>query len=476
MNMFRNWIGGAWTDGADAGQDINPSDLADPVGDFAIANGRQVDDAFAAARAAFPRWAASTAQVRADVLAAIAAELFACRSQLGTLLAREEGKLLAEATGEVVRASQSFSYFAAEALRLRGDLLPAVRPGVEIEISREPVGVIGVITPWNFPIAIPAWKIAPALAFGNCVVFKPSEITPAMGWALTDIASRCGVPAGVLNLVMGGGDVGAAIVDRADAVTFTGSGMTGRRIAARAIERMIPVQLEMGGKNPLVVLDDADLDQAVEIALNGAFFQTGQRCTASSRLIVTPAVHDAFVHKLQQRLATLTVGPALDPESGMGPVVSERQLESNLAYVALGRSEGARCIGGERIECRTRGFYMRPALMLEATNDMRISREEIFGPVASVIAVADYEEALALANDTPFGLSAGICTRSLKYARHFQRNAVAGLTMVNLPTAGADYHAPFGGRKASSFGPREQGSVAADFFTCLKTSYVAASL
>ncbi|MGF1610659.1 MAG: aldehyde dehydrogenase family protein, partial [Kiloniellales bacterium] len=356
-----------------------------------------------------------------------------------------------------------------------GDTADSVRPGVEVEVRREPLGVIGIVTPWNFPTAIPAWKIAPALAYGNCVVFKPAELVPGSAWALAEIISRSGLPAGVFNLVMGSGrEAGQAIIDapEVDAVTFTGSVEVGRQVAGRAVARMARVQLEMGGKNPLIVLDDADLEVAVGAAINGAFFATGQRCTASSRLIVTEGVHDRFVSAMLERMQGLKVDHALKEGTTIGPVVDERQLEQNLSYIEIGKQEGARlAAGGQLLNRETKGHYMAPALFTDTRNDMRICREEIFGPITAVIRVRDYEEALATANDTEFGLTAGIVTTSLKHASHFKRNVQAGTVMVNLPTAGTDYHVPFGGRKASSYGPREQGSYAREFYTIVKTAY-----
>lgn len=473
MALFANLIDGDWVKTDEAVTNINPSDTGDVIGDYATASLAQVADAAAAARAAFPAWSRTTAQLRSDILAKAADEMTARAAELGELLSREEGKTLAEGIGEVGRAAHVIRFFSGEALRLKGEKLPAIRPGVDVEVTREPLGVIGIITPWNFPIAIPAWKIAPALAFGNCVIFKPAELTPASGWALVDILVRAGLPKGVLNLVMGKGSVvGPAIVDAVDAISFTGSVPTGRGIAERAIRTMTRIQLEMGGKNPLVVLDDADLDLAVDAAVNGAFFQAGQRCTASSRLIATEGIHDRFVAGIAERIGKLVIDHALKPGTQIGPVVDKRQLDSNRRYLEIGEKEGARHQGGALLDRETPGFYMAPALFTETTNDMRVNREEIFGPVASVIRVRDYDEALAVANDTEFGLSAGICTTSLKYARDFQRNSEAGLTMVNLPTAGLDYHVPFGGRKASSYGPREQGSYAAEFYTIVKTSYI----
>jgi len=477
LEIHRNLIDGARV-GDDGRPNVNPSDTGDVVGLYARATADDARAACAAARAAFPAWSRSGPMQRHAILKAAAAEIAARKDELGTLLAREEGKTRPEGIAEVLRAAQIMEFFAGEALRQTGDLVPSVRPGVEVAVTREPVGVVGVITPWNFPIAIPAWKLAPALCYGNTVVFKPAELVPGCAWALVDILERAGLPKGVLNLVMGtGSEVGQALLDSpdVDALTFTGSVPTGRRAAAACAERMRKMQLEMGGKNPLVVLDDADLETAVECAVNGAFHSTGQRCTASSRLIVTAGIHDAFVAAVVERLRGLTVGHALAEGTHIGPVVDERQLAQDLSYIELGRREGAHlAFGGERLERATPGFYLQPALFTGCSNAMRICREEIFGPVAAVIRVDGYDEALDVANDTPFGLSAGICTTSLKHAAHFRRNAEAGMVMVNLPTAGVDFHVPFGGRKGSSHGSREQGRYAAEFFTSVKTAYVAA--
>jgi alpha-ketoglutaric semialdehyde dehydrogenase len=474
MTINKNFIAGSWVESTETIRDINPSNTDDVVGEYAAATTDQVGQAIAAAHAAFPKWSRFPVQNRADMLDAIGTEILARRDELGRLLAREEGKPLADGIGEAVRAGHIFKFFGGEILRLQGEKLASTRPGVEIEITREPIGVIGLITPWNFPIAIPAWKIAPALAYGNCVVLKPAELTPGCAWALADIIARAGIPEGVFNLVMGSGSkLGSALIGGVDALSFTGSVPTGRRIAAQAVDRMIKFQLEMGGKNPLVVLDDADLETAVSIAVNGAFFQTGQRCTASSRMVVTEGIHDSFVKSVTERISALVVDDALKPGTQIGLAVDQRQLDQNLKYIAIGQEEGAnRAFGGDRLNRDTPGFYLSPCLLTETTNDMRVNREEIFGPVGTVIRVKDYEEALHVANDTPFGLSAGIATTSLKHASHFRANAQAGMVMVNLPTAGVDYHVPFGGRKASSYGPREQGRYAAEFYTTVKTSYI----
>jgi len=477
MTIHQNLIAGEWV-GTDAVKNINPSDTNDVVGEYARASAEDTKAAIAAAKAAFPAWSRSGILERHAILRKTADEILARKDELGRLLSREEGKTLAEGIGETVRAGQIFDFFAGEVLRLAGEVLPSVRPNIGVEITREPVGVVGIITPWNFPIAIPAWKIAPALAYGNTVVFKPADLVPGCSWAIVDILHRAGLPKGVLNLVMGKGSVvGQTILDSPDvnAITFTGSTGTGKRVAAASIEHNRKFQLEMGGKNPFVVLDDADLSVAVEATVNSAFFSTGQRCTASSRVIVTEGIHDRFVAAVAERLKSVVVDDALKAGTHIGPVVDESQLKQDTDYIEIGRQEGAKlAFGGERLERETPGFYLQPALFTEATNDMRIAREEIFGPVAAVIRVRDYDEALAVANDTPFGLSSGIATTSLRHATHFKRNSEAGMVMVNLPTAGVDFHVPFGGRKGSSYGPREQGRYASEFYTTVKTAYTLA--
>jgi len=480
VSIFPNFIGGETVSSPATSRNVNPSDTNDVIGEFAAGSRADVEAAIAAAKAAFPAWSRTTPQERYDVLKKASDEVLARREELGRILSREEGKTLPEGIGEATRAGQILAFFAGEALRIGGETVPSVRPGLGVEMTREAVGVVGMITPWNFPIAIPSWKIAPALAWGNTVVLKPADLVPHSAWALCDILIRSGLPKGVLNLVMGRGSVvGQAIIDHPDvtAISFTGSVSTGRRIAASCVasQPMKKVQLEMGGKNPLVVLDDADLKTAVECAVNGAFFSTGQRCTASSRLIVTKGIYNAFVAAMVERMKGLVVDDALKAGTHIGPVVDQSQLDQDEKYIAVGRDEGAKLAwGGERLNRDTPGYYLQPALFTDCSNAMRISREEIFGPVASVIPARDYDEALALANDTEFGLSSGICTSSLKYATHFKRNAEAGMVMVNVPTAGVDYHVPFGGRKRSSYGPREQGSYAREFYTTVKTAYTLA--
>ena len=474
--LHRNLIGGEWLEGSSSTKNINPSNTDDVIGEYTYADAAQAKQAIAVAKAAAPGWRANTPQARADALDKIGNEILARKDELGRLLSREEGKTLPEGIGEAARAGQIFKFFAGEALRQTGELIDSVRPGITVEMTREPMGVVGLITPWNFPIAIPAWKIAPALAFGNCVVHKPADLVPGSAWALAEIISRAGLPAGVFNLVMGRGSVvGDAIINAPDiaAVSFTGSVDTGKKIALACAGRLAKFQLEMGGKNPLVVRDDADLKTAVNCAVQSGFYSTGQRCTASSRVIATQGIHDRLVEAMAEATKALVVDDALKDGTQIGPVVDQKQLDQDLFYIDVAHKEGAKLVcGGQRLNRETQGFYLQPALFSETSNEMRINREEVFGPVVSVIRAKGYDEALAIANDTPFGLSSGICTTSLKHASHFKRNSQAGMVMVNLPTAGVDYHVPFGGRKGSSYGSREQGRYAAEFYTTVKTSYV----
>ncbi len=479
MTEHENYVGGEWLTGVSAIENVNPSDLSDVVGLYAQADRAQCEAAVTAAREAAAVWARSGLETRYKVLMAIGEELIARAPELGEQLSREEGKPRAEGTGEVYRSGQFFTYYAAEALRQIGDTADSVRPGVEIDVRREPVGVVAVISPWNFPMATAAWKIAPALAFGNAVVWKPANVTPHSAWALAEVISRqADLPAGAFNLVMGsGGEVGQTLIDSAeiDAITFTGSLGVGQTIAQSAARNLTKFQLEMGSKNALVVMEDGDLDLAVACALNGAFGGTGQKCTASSRLIVHHAVHGPFVEKVTDGMKALKVGHALEDGTQIGPVVDARQLQGNMAYVQLAREEGCTHVwGGEQLARETDGYFMSPALFTGSRNDMRVNREEMFAPVACVIEVADYDEALAVANDTEFGLTSGIVTGSLAKASHFRRNVRTGCVMVNLATAGTDYHVPFGGRGNSSFGSREQGRYAVEFYTQVKTAYIAA--
>ena len=478
--LFGNLIAGDWRQADRQIDNINPSDLSDLIGRYAQAGADDLNEAIEAAAKAQRAWQRTGLEARQNLLDAIGREMIARSAELGELLAREEGKPLAEGKGEVYRAGQFFTYYAAECLRQIGETADSVRPDIEIDVRCEPMGIVAVISPWNFPTATASWKIAPALAFGNAVIWKPANQTPASAWALAEIIQRQGaahnMPAGLFSLVMGSGStIGQALAEdsRIGAVTFTGSLDVGRRVAAAAAGNLTKFQLELGSKNALLVMDDADLDLAVAAAVAGGYSGTGQKCTASSRLLVHSAVHDAFAEKLKTSLEAMKVGHALEEGTQIGPVVSEGQLSGNLDYMKLAVAEGCEvATGGERVSRATEGYYMTPALLIGGRNDMRVNREEMFAPIACMIKIDDYEQGLAIANDTEFGLTAGICTNSLAMATHFRRHVETGCVMVNLPTAGTDYHVPFGGRKNSSFGSREQGRAAVEFFTQVKTSYI----
>ena len=476
--MFANLIGGDWVPGSDTIENLNPSDLSDVIGDYAQADLDQLGDAISAARAALPACREMALEARQRSLDSIGRELMARAGELGTLLSREEGKPLAEGKGEVYRAGQFFTYFAAEVLRQIGQNADSVRPGIEIDVRREPMGVVGVISPWNFPTATASWKIAPALAFGNAVIWKPANQTPASAWALAEIISRAGLPEAAFQLVMGPGSIvgnGLSGHPGIDAVTLTGSYAVGRQVAAAAASNLTKFQLELGSKNALLVMDDAEIDLAVGAALAGGYSGSGQKCTASSRLLVHADVHDVFVEKLASAISKLNVGHALEEGTEVGPVVSAGQLQSNLEWMDRAKAAGAEIVtGGKRLTLANDGYYMSPALLVATTNDMALNREEMFAPIAAVQRIGCYEEGLAIANDTDYGLVAGIFTKSLSRATHFRRNVETGCVTVNLATAGTDYHVPFGGRKNSSFGPREQGRAAIEFYTQIKTAYIRA--
>ena len=475
--QFPLFINGQWIETSNTIENVNPSDTSDVIGHYAQASADEVEQAIVSARQGAKLWGVAPLETRYQVLMSIGNELIERSESLGELLSREEGKTRAEGVGEVVRSGQFFHYFAAEVHRQIDQRVDSVRPGVEVETRREPVGVVGVISPWNFPMATAVWKIAPALAFGNAVVFKPANLVPGSAWALTEIVSRqAALPAGSFNLIMGkGSTVGDQLVnsDKIDAVTFTGSLPVGRQVASATAANLVKCQLEMGSKNALIVAADADIEVAVNAAFIGAFSGTGQKCTASSRLIVDASLHDEFVARLKAKLEDTVVGPAFDAGVEMGPVASEQQLSENLNWIEQGVKDGATlACGGQRLQLSKPGYYMSPALLIGTTNAMQINREELFAPIACVIKSNDYEHALTILNDTEFGLTAGIVTRSLATASDFKKRAESGCVMINLPTAGTDYHVPFGGRKHSSFGPREQGQYAREFYTIVKTIYL----
>ena len=470
-----NYIGGQWVQGKGSIININPSDTSDIIAEYSSATSDQFEEAVQSALHAQREWEKVGIEKKSQILIKIGDELIHKSKELGELLSREEGKPLAEGIGEVARAGQQFQYYGSECLRLYGEKIPSTRPGFQVEISREPLGVIGIISPWNFPIAIPAWKAAPALMCGNAVILKPASLTPASAIELTKIITNQDIPEGLFNLVLGsGGDVGNKIATHKDivAITFTGSVDVGKKLYKDASPQLKKMQMEMGSKNPLVVMDDADLQTAITCASNGAYGGTGQKCTASSRLIVHEKIYKEFVEGLIENIRNIKVGHALDKGTQMGPASNQSQYESNLNYVEIGKGEAKLAYGGNPMNMRTAGYYMEPTLFIDGDNKSRINQEEMFGPIACVIPAKNLEHALEIANDTDFGLSSGIITQSLAKAEYFKQNIKTGVATVNLPTAGLDYHVPFGGRKASSFGPREQGTYARDFYSQVKTSYI----
>lgn len=465
------FIGGRERNLAPAFEQPNPANLDDVVSRLPNTPSELVDEAVACARSALPALDASV-EARADALERIGAAVAAQAPDLAALIARETGKTISDARGEVLRASRLFRFFGGESLRIVGEKFASTRPGVSVEVTYEPVGVVGAITPWNFPIAIPAWKIGPAVAYGNAVVWKPSEHSSAVALALLEIINVAGLPAGAVNMAPGAGETGAAVAAAPgiDAVSFTGSERTGGLVRQAASARGARVQTEMGGVNGLIVLADANLDAAVEIIVNGAFFAAGQRCTATSRVIVQRAIAKSLVEKLKDRMSTLKLGDPMDPSVEIGPLVSTRQKNDVNAGISTMKAAGRSWLGGAR-GSEAPACYVDPILFEDIQAGDLIAREEIFGPVAGLILVDNYEAALETMNAPRFGLCGGLCTSSLKHAEHFKRHARVGMAMINLPTAGVDYHAPFGGVGASSYGSREQGRAAREFYTLTKTAY-----
>ena len=470
-----NFIAGRWVEGTGSIKNINPSDTGDIISEYTSVTDDQFEQAVSSAVIAQKEWGEVGIEKKSQILIKIGDELIQRSKELGELLSREEGKPLAEGIGEVTRAGQQFQYYGSECLRLYGEKIPSTRPGFQVEISREPLGVIGIISPWNFPIAIPAWKAAPAMMCGNAVILKPASLTPASAIALTEIISKQDIPSGLFNLVLGSGsNIGNKIASHPDivAITFTGSVEVGKKLYQNSSPLLKKMQMEMGSKNPLVVMEDANLNTAITCAANGAYGGTGQKCTASSRLIVHEEIYAKFVEGLVENIKNLKVGHALDEGTQMGPASNESQYESNLSYIEIGKGEAKLEYGGNPMNMRTPGYYLQPTLFVDGDNKSRINQEEMFGPIACVIPAKNLDHALEIANDTEFGLSSGIITQSLAKAEHFKQNIKTGVSTINLPTAGLDYHVPFGGRKASSFGPREQGTYAREFYSQVKTSYI----
>jgi alpha-ketoglutaric semialdehyde dehydrogenase len=475
---YANLIEGKWVEGPPWTENRNPGDTRELVGLFARGTADDMKAAVAAAREAFPAWAALPAPARGACLFKAADLLDGRFESVSADMTREEGKILAEARGEVRRTINILRYFGGEGARLPGILAPSERDRVFSFAQRKPLGVVGLVTPWNFPSAIPAWKLAPALVAGNTVVLKPASAAPLSSWRIVEALVEAGVPPGVVNFVAGpGAELADAMVEAPGmkAVSFTGSCGVGALLYDRAMRHRLRVQLEMGGKNPTVVLADADLDRAIADTVNGAFASTGQKCTATSRVIVEAAVYDAFVEGLVARTRALKVGDGMDPATDIGPAVDSSQLETVLGYIARGRSEGARlACGGQHLTVPPfeHGYFVEPAVFVDVDERMAIAQEEIFGPVLAVMRAENFDDAVRIANGVAFGLSASVQTRSLSRAFEFISRIEAGLVTVNLPSAGVEYQLPFGGTKDSSVGPKEQGPHALDFYTDWRTVYL----
>jgi len=474
---YANYIDGAWGDGP-VFENRNPADTDELVGLFTRGSAADIEAAAAAAGRAHAAWSALPAPARGNYLFKVADILDRKFEQLAEEMTREEGKTLPESRGEVRRAINIFRYYAGEGARLAGTLAPSERERVHIFSIRKSLGVVGLITPWNFPSAIPAWKLAPALICGNTAVLKPASAAPLSAWRIVEACHEAGIPKGVVNFVAGpGGELGPALVNAAPlkAVSFTGSCAAGRALHEEASRRRLRIQLEMGGKNPTIVLADADFGAAVENTVNAAFFSTGQKCTATSRAIVEEPIYDRFLNALVERTRRLKVGNGMEPGIEIGPAVDEAQMKTDLAYIEIGKREaGDPVAGGRRLTgpAYDKGYFVEPTVFADVTPEMTIAREEVFGPVLAVMRAKDFEDAMRLANQSAFGLSASIQTRSISRVFEYVYSMEAGLLTVNLPSAGVEYQLPFGGTKDSSFGPKEQGPAAIEFYTDHKTVYL----
>jgi len=475
---YANYINGEWINRGAVFENRNPANTAELVGNFVKATAHDVEDAASAAAAALAAWSGMSGPARGNILYRAADILDKTFDQVSADMTREEGKTLPEAKGEVRRSINILRYFAGEGSRLPGMLVPSERDRVHMFAMRKPVGVVGLITPWNFPSAIPAWKLAPALICGNTVVLKPASAAPLSAWRIVEALHQAGVPKGVVNFVAGsGGELGQALVNAGPvkAVSFTGSCGIGEWLHAEASRRKLRIQLEMGGKNPTIVLADADFNSAVDNVVNAAFFSTGQKCTATSRAIVEDAIYDRFVAAVVERAKKLKVGDGMQPGIEMGPCVDQAQMDTVLRYIEIGRKEsGEPKCGGRRLTdgALAKGYFLEPTVFADVAEQQTIAREEIFGPVLAIMRAKDFEDALRIANNIPFGLSSSIQTTNLARAFEYIYRAEAGLLTVNLPSAGVEYQLPFGGSKESSFGPKEQGPAALEFYSDYKTVYL----
>ncbi|HEY0079022.1 MAG TPA: aldehyde dehydrogenase family protein [Pyrinomonadaceae bacterium] len=480
METYRNLIDGQWLESTSqkTTQNLNPANTDDVLGTVRLSTREEARSAVEAAAEAFRSWRTTPAPARGRILARAARLMEDDKENLARLLTREEGKTLAESRGELQRAINVAEFCAGEARRMNGETINSELPSNFAYTIRQPHGVVACITPWNFPVAIPVWKIAPALVAGNTVVFKPATLVPATAVRLAEIFQEAGLPKGVLNLVLGSGsEAGDEITNHpaVRAISFTGSNGVGLGLYEQAARRGAKVQCEMGGKNPVIVMEDADMNLAVESTVQGAFGSTGQRCTATSRAIVVDKVADNFIERMIQRAESLRIGDGSAPETEVGPVVDGNQFKSVLRYIDIGREDGASLVtGGAPADGAglRKGYFIQPTIFVGVTPDMRIAREEIFGPVLSILRVRDFEEAMRVANDSEYGLSSSIFTNDAARIFRFVDEIETGMTHVNSPTTGGEAHIPFGGIKATGIGEREQGSTALDFYTELKVVYV----
>ena len=475
--IFQNYINGEWVSGATF-ENRNPANTDELVGEFVKGSAADIHAAADAAQAAFPAWSTMAGPARGNYLFKVADILDQKFDAIAAEMTREEGKTLPEAKGEVRRSINIFRYFAGEGSRMPGFLVPSERDRVHMFAVRKPLGVVGLVTPWNFPSAIPAWKLAPALICGNTVVVKPASAAPLSAWRIVEACHEAGIPKGVVNFIAGsGGTLGNALISAKPlkAISFTGSCDVGNWLHGEASKRRLRIQLEMGGKNPTIVLADADFTAAVENTVNAAFFSTGQKCTATSRVIVEDAIYDRFLAALVERTKKLKVGNGMEPGIHIGPAIDAAQLETDLRYIETGTKEaGAPVVGGHRLTGPgyDKGYFIEPTIFANVTEEMTIAKEEIFGPVLAVMRAKDFEDALRIANNSPMGLSASVQTSNVSRVFEFVYRMEAGLLTVNLPSAGVEYQLPFGGTKDSSFGPKEQGPAAFDFYSDYKTVYL----
>lgn len=480
MDTYRNFIAGKWLESSSNRivENINPANIDDVIGSVRQATRDEATQAVNAAAAAFRGWRTTPAPARGKIVARAARLMEENKEVLAQLLTREEGKTIAESRGELQRSINVAEFCAGEARRMNGETIQSELPANFAYTIKQPLGVVACVTPWNFPVAIPVWKIAPALVAGNTVVFKPATLTPATGIRIVELFEEAGIPPGVLNLIIGSGsEAGDAIINHpaVKAVSFTGSNQVGIRLYEEVSRRGAKVQCEMGGKNPVVVMEDAEMELAVESTAQGAFGSSGQRCTATSRAVVVNSVADEFVERIAARAASMRIGAGNDPVTEMGPTVDEGQFKTVLSYIDIGREDGAKLIcGGTRAtgDGLDKGYFVNPTVFDQVTPDMRIAREEIFGPVLSVLRVKDFDEALQVANDCEYGLSSSIFTNDAVRVFRFVDEIETGMTHINSPTTGGEAHIPFGGIKGTGIGDREQGSTALDFYTDLKVVYV----